>query len=39
MVIDSAPQAKYQENNTNIRESQLSMLKKLELKEETSEDL
>lgn len=33
LVIGSATQAKYQENNTNIKESQLSMLKKLELKE------
>ena len=33
LVIDSAPQAKYQENNCDIKESQLSMLKKLELKE------
>ena len=33
LVIDSAPQARYQIKNSNIKESQLSMLKKLELKE------
>lgn len=34
LVIDSAHQAKYQIQNSKIKESQLSMLKKLELRDE-----